>query len=533
MNPLIEIHFADGGVRKVPLSGSRLAVGRSSTAELSFPEETGLSRQHFVFECRGDDWTVRDLDSKNGTFVNDLPLQARHVLKPGDRITAGNMTVVYSPPPEEMARNGGVVFQGEQTGAPSTASMTLEGALAHPFRLQALIKAGEQLSESRPLAELFQVILDLAIQAVNARRGVVMILEDGELVLKAHEGDGFRISTTVRDQVLHKKTSILVRDTSLDAAFKSLPSIVDQRVHTMMAVPLQAKDRIIGLIYVDSPSVMQEFTIDDLSLLAVMGNIAAVRLENARLTEIEQAERIMKRDLMQAAEIQRRILPEEAPHVPGLDLAGFNLPCRTVGGDYYGFFQYRSGRIGLALGDVAGKGMPAALMVMALDARLRVLTEDDEPPEMLVTRLNNVTCASCPSNRFITFFYGVLNPATGNLAYANAGHNPPFLVRSSGDVEALSSGGAVLGVIPNTPYSESAVTLASGDLFVIYSDGVTDATNTAEEEYGEARLINVLRQDRNEPAASIVNRVMESLNEFTAGAPQVDDITLVVARRLG
>ena len=148
------------------------------------------------------------------------------------------------------------------------------------------------------------------------------MLDGDKLLAKAHKGDGFRISTAVRDRVINEKSSILVRDAQLDDAFKGRMSIVEQKVHTMMAVPLQTKDRIIGLIYVDSPFILREFTKDDLSLLTVMANVAGIKIENARLAEVEEAERIMKRDLSQAAEIQRRMLPDGAPEVPGCGPGG-------------------------------------------------------------------------------------------------------------------------------------------------------------------------------------------------------------------
>ena len=542
------IQGPDGQVNTIPLSGARLAVGRSSGVELSFPEDAGLSRQHFAFEAQGDDWTIQDLGSKNGTYVNNIALKARYLLKPGDRITAGHLTIVYCPDARKPsgAAPGVVVFEGEESSdGPSTSTVvtSLEGALSNQTMmlerggakasapLQALISAGQELSENRPLADLFQVILDLAIRAVNAQRGVVMILEGGELVAKAHKGDGFRISTAVRDRVINEKTSILVRNAQLEEAFKNRMSIVEQRVHTMMAAPLQAKERIIGLIYLDSPFILREFTKDDLSLLTVMANIAAVRLENARLAEIEQAERILKRDLSQAAEIQRAILPETAPQVTGLQLAGFNAPCRTVGGDYYGFVSYADGKVGLALGDVSGKGMAAALMVMAFEARLRVLTEVEHDAATLVSRLNKVTCANCPSNRFITFFFGVLDPVSGELVFSSAGHNPPVVVRASGETEMLEGGGPVLGVLSIAPYSDEKARLGPGDLLVIYSDGVTEAQNTSEEEYGEERLTKLLKERRAEPAEGIARAITDDLNRFTAGAAQADDITLVVAKR--
>lgn len=539
----VVIHCPDGQLKTVPLAGDRLSVGRSSAADIPFPEDGGLSRQHFALEPQGEDWTVQDLGSKNGTFVNNIPLKARLVLRPGDRITAGHITVVYAP--ESKGAGPGVVIfdRGAEPSPTSSVITSLEGALSNQTLaferggaqtsrpLQALVRAGLELSENRPLAELFPVILDLAIKAVNAERGVVLTLEGDALVPRAHKGDGFRISTAVRDDVVKQKKSILVSDAQLDEAFKGRMSIVEQKVHSMMAVPLQTKERIIGLIYVDSPFVFRKFTEDDLNLLTVMANVAATRLENARLAEIEQAERILKRDLAQAAEIQHRILPDRAPQIPGLDIAGFNMACRTVGGDYYGFFPYPDGRVTLALGDVSGKGMPAALMVMQLQARLEALVADPSDLSTVMNRLNKITCANCPSNRFITFFLSLLNPATGEVSFANAGHNSPILIRASGSVELLEGGGPVLGVLSIATYPEDKARLDPGDLLVIYSDGVTEATNPADEEYGEERFTEELQRHRGESAEAIVRAVIDSVKKFAAGAPQADDITVIVAKR--
>jgi phosphoserine phosphatase RsbU/P len=536
------IQGPDGQTKTVPLNG-RLTVGRSTAAEISFPEDGGLSRQHFAFEPDGENWTVQDLGSKNGTFVNNIPLKAKLALKPGDRVTAGHLIIVFSPDGRTL-EPGVVVFEGEEEKSSSTTVTTsLEGALNQTIVLekagakasapmQALIRAGQVLSENKPLVELFPVILDLAIQAVNAQRGVLLILEGDTLVPRAHKGDGFRISTGVRDRVIKGKASILVRDAQLDEAFRSRMSIVEQKVHTMMAVPLQTKDRIIGLIYLDSPFILREFTRDDLSLLTVMANVAAIRIENARLAEVEEAERIMARDLTQAAEIQRGVLPSGAPHLVGVDLAGYNAPCRTVGGDYYDFFPYADGRVGLALGDVSGKGMPASLMMMALHARVHVLAEDPGNIGGFMSRLNKATCENCPNNRFVTFFFCVVNTATGQTVFANAGHNPPIVLRASGATELLEDGGPPLGIIAIAPYAEQCLNLAHGDLLVLYSDGVTEATNANYDEFGEERFIEVLGRNRSQSAEVIVEAVTNALTEFAAGAPPADDITLVVAKRL-
>ncbi len=539
------IQCPDGQMKTIPLTGDRLAVGRSSASELCFPEDAGLSRQHFAFETQGEEWTIQDLGSKNGTYVNNIPLKGRLILKPGDRITAGHLVIMFSPggqPPDA----GVVVFDGTDSTSPTTSTVvtSLEGATNQTLQLdrggpkasaplQALIRAGQELSENRPLAELFPTILDLAIQAVNAQRGVLLLIEGEALVPKAHKGDAFRISTAVRDRVIHEKSSVLVRDAQLDDAFKGRMSIVEHKVHTMMAVPLQTKDRIIGLIYVDSPFVLREFTKDDLNLLTVMANVAATRIENARLAEIEAAERIMVRELSQAADIQRRMLPVEAPQIPGADLAGYNAACRTVGGDYFDFFPYSDGSVAMALGDVSGKGMPASLLMMQIHARVQVLASED-PGDLaaFLTRVNRATCANCPSNRFITFFFCVFNPATGEVRFANAGHNPPIVVRASGQAEMLEGGGPVLGIVPSASYREDATRLGPGDMLVLYSDGVTEANNPDFDEYGEGRFIELLQRHRNEPASAVVQAVTRAVAEFAAGAPQADDITLAIAKRI-
>jgi serine phosphatase RsbU (regulator of sigma subunit) len=336
----------------------------------------------------------------------------------------------------------------------------------------------------------------------------------------------------VRDRVINEKASVLVRDAQMDEAFRERMSIVEQKVRTLMAVPLQTEKRTIGLIYVDSPNMFRAFTKDDLSLLTVMANVAAIRIEHARLSEVEEMERRMARELDQAAEIQRSFLPSAAPQVTGADLAGYNAACRTVGGDYYDFFAYPNGRVAMVLGDVSGKGMPASLMMMGLQARVQVLADEPQNLAATINRLNKITCKNCPSNRFITFFICVLDPATGEVVYCSAGHNPPVIVRATGAAENLDGGGPPLGILSIANYSEYRAKLEPGDVLAIYSDGVTEATNAKEEEFGDERFAEVLAANRQKSAAEIVGAVTQALTEFAAGSPPADDITLMVARRL-
>ncbi len=534
------IHTPDGKTRTLLLDRDRYTLGRSSANELCYSEDAGLSRQHMVLEKTGDSWTVRDLNSKNGTFVNGVRIDAVHPMGPNDRITAGHLSIEFAEKITPAANTVIFVDAGAAAAASTTVATSLEGLLSDEKEIEggrqmrALISAGRELAGNMPLGDLFNLIMDLSIDAVGAARGVLMTVEGEELVVRAARGEGFRISRMVRDRVIKEKTSLLVRDARLDQAFAERMSIVQQQIRSMLAVPLQTDDRVIGLIYLDSPHFVHEFTKDDLNLLTVMANVAAIRIEHTRLAEVEAAERILAKELQQAAEIQQRLLPTSAPIVEGLDLAGYNAACRTVGGDYYDFLTYPDGRVAMVVADVAGKGMPAALLMSSLQARVQVLFEDPTNLAALVTRLNRIITTNCPANRFISFFIGVLDPKTDELTFVNAGHNPPLLVHADGKVEKLEGTGLILGILPVAQYEQKICKLQLGDVVVLFSDGVTEASRPdVDEEFGEDRLAATLAELSRDSAQSIIESINQRVQDFTCGSPPADDITLVVARRVG
>jgi len=533
----LEITSVDGMSRTMTIGGVRLSFGRATDNDLAFPEDDGLSRHHFTLEQCGEGWGIEDLKSKNGTFVNGQRLAGRRVLVSGDRITASSVTLVFG----DLLTDRTVLFEAPVAQTGITASTDLasllarEAAQATPLwnaPATALLRAGRELAVRRPLAELFQVILDLAIESVAASRGVLLTTEKCGLTVQASRGEGFRISTTVRDRVLEGKTSLLVLDTQQDELLRERASIVVQSVRSFMAVPLQTDDRVVGLIYVDAPRGARQFTPGDLDLLTVMANVAAIRIERERLAEVELAERRLTAELQQAADIQRRFLPAEPPALPGLDLAGYNAACRMVGGDYFDFLPGAEGGVSVVIADVAGKGMPAALMMMNLQARVQALADGALAPSTLVTRLNRSLAATCPGNRFITLFLGAVDPAGGELRFANAGHNPPFLFRQDGEVLTLKDGGPVLGLFAGMRYDEFRCGLGPGDLLLLYSDGVTEAVNLAGEEFGEERLIDLVKSRAGASAAAIVAEIQTAVEQWAAGQPASDDITVVAARRV-
>jgi sigma-B regulation protein RsbU (phosphoserine phosphatase) len=551
----LQILSPDGKNRTIPLDGDRLCLGRSTTVALSYPNDSGLSRQHMLMEREGDQWTIVDLASKNGTMLNGQPLTAKTLLKSGDRIMAGHLILICdgmssrttnpvfvfdAPDPALDADEGSsttiitnlesIMRADEEAKAAKGPKDAAQGFASN--QVAALIRAGNELSGDRPLPELFRFILDLAIDAVKGDRGILLTLENGDLVPQANRGEGFRISSTVRNRVIDTGASVLVRDTANDEALRERKSIVEQNIRSLMAVPLQTGKEIIGIVYIDSPSILRQFTKDDLNLLTVMANVAAVRIEHTRLAEMERAKQIMARDLDQAAEIQQGYLPTVAPTIKGLDLAGHNAPCRTVGGDYYDFFPYEGSRVAMVLGDVSGKGMPASLLMMGLQARVQALAEEPKNLASVMTRLNRLTSANCPANRFITVFFCILNGETGELTFCNAGHNPPLIIRGNGEHEKLEGGGPVIGILPFIEYNEYRVSMDVGDTLVIYSDGVTEAADASDDEFETDRLAEAVRRSRHLPASEIVETIKQAVTAHAAGAPQADDITIMVARRV-
>jgi phosphoserine phosphatase RsbU/P len=530
--------------RTVELGNSRLRLGRAKDNELPFPQDAMLSRYHLAFEPKNGSWFIVDCGSRNGTVLNSQALTEERQLRPGDRIFAGQLTIeiqeeVPTGPVRFVSQDPSGLFEGT-----STFITTLEEVLKHsrsgsPNKtaaiggrrtVDALIKAGQELAGRRPLNELFETILDLALEAVNARRGIILVCEGGHLIDRATRGKDFTISTAVRDQVLKSKRSLIVNDTFNEEAFRTQRSIVTQQVRSLLTVPLQTGSEVIGLIYVDNWADPRVFSQEDLELLTVMANVAAIRIEHARLALIEEQDKITQAELAQATDIQRSLLPAEAPPLEGYRLAAYNVPCRAVGGDYYDFLTYDPERMALVIADVCGKGMPAALMMSSLQARVQMLAASCPDAAQALTSLNRNLAPRFPPGRFITAFYAILEMATGRLEYSNAGHNYPIVVRADGSFEQLVQGGLVLALVCGTKYSAFETELRPGDLLCLYSDGVTEATNSRGEMFSEDRLARFVAERKDQQPAQIVKELLANLHQWSSG-PLSDDLTLVLVAR--
>ena len=304
----------------------------------------------------------------------------------------------------------------------------------------------------------------------------------------------------------------------------------------LLLVPLVSQEVVRGAIVLGEKITKGEYAEEELEFAATLGNAALISLENARLFQETLEKQKLEEELAIAREIQQKLLPKDAPKLKGYEMAAINIPTTQVGGDYFDYFAIDANRYVLTIADVSGKGVPAALLMSNLQATLHAMMTADVPLEKIVARINTAVHANTTYDKFITFFVGVLDVSACTFTYVNGGHNPPYLFHqangANGEAEfqLLEKGGLLLGMFPGVPYECETITLKSGDTLIMYTDGVSEAMNTKEEEFGEARLEAAVRARRNLPnvsAAALIEAITTSVKQFTAGQPQSDDITLL------
>jgi phosphoserine phosphatase RsbU/P len=305
--------------------------------------------------------------------------------------------------------------------------------------------------------------------------------------------------------------------------------------HNVTAVvPMHLQQQTKGMMLLGERMRGGEYTQQDFEFLYSLGNLAIISIENARLFKEAIEKQRMEDELNIAREIQQGLLPETLPTITGYDVAAINIPSLQVGGDYYDVVEKSANEFAIAIGDVSGKGAPAALLMANVQASLRALTPTCVSLAQTTGQINDLICANTRSgSKFITFFWGILDIATRQFRYSNAGHNPPYLLRAAGNIEMLDKGGLILGIFKTvSPYEEGVVTLNKGDTLVLYTDGISEAMNAKNEEFTEERLQTVLQKSVHHTAKEIIKDVQAAVDAHTQGTPQSDDITMVVVKAL-
>lgn len=556
----------------VKMSTLRLTIGRSSRNDICLGDPFA-SRLHAEVRQEGDQMLLIDNGSANGTYLNGQRISGTMPLYPGDIIRIGETEIEYAGTAQSPLGNATVLLSGSaaaqlpadtitspissrytsdlissiQSGKISGEVARVSGAqatqVAEPANrdlLSIVSQVGIALLPRTSLEDTLKLTVDLVFQAIPAERGLLFLKENDDLICKvarfAHQSDmghdaQIQISRSITSKVLAEGKSVLTSDATQDPRFQAQHSVVLSQVRSVMAVPLASGEETFGLIYVDNPF-HSRFQESDLDVLTTIASVASIKIEHERLLEERLEKRRMEEELKVASEIQMRLQPVAPPKLEGWEMTGVSFPCREIGGDYYDFiFRQKDNRTVIAVGDVSGKGTGAALLMSSLHAAVRAQTQARTSISEVMSEINQYIYENSPPNKFLTLFYGALDPQTGELSYSNGGHNTPMLVRRAGEVIKLDKGGLPVGMMPCVTYVEDIVKFEPGDVLLIYSDGITESVNDHDEEFGEQRLVDVIKNNLNRSASGIRDRIEEALSRFVGTAAPVDDMTLMIIKR--
>lgn len=408
-------------------------------------------------------------------------------------------------------------------------------------RLSLLYRVSQTFNSSLDLGEVLSRVMDEVIAATRAERGFVMLRqEDGTFRFGAARGldqrtieaPEFQVSRGLVDRVASEGKPLLTSDAQTDAWLASRDSVRIVGVRAILCVPLELKSRVDGVIYVDSRLQTGVFSPDDVDMLQGIAASAAIAIDNARLYQVAVEKGRMERELQLAREVQSSLLPQSVPSFPGWEFVAWWQPAREVSGDFYDFVTFRDGSAGALIGDVTDKGMPAALFMASARSVVRASVAASDDPQAALRMANQTLCNEAPNGMFVTLLLIQLAAGSGRIRVANAGNNRPLLYRSDGD-EFLDFGetGLPLAIDPDCSYSMQDHELARGDFLLLYTDGLTDATDMQLDLFGRERLLAALWDVRRAPADEIRQRLRLAVASFIGAVPPYDDVTFLVARR--
>ena len=521
------------GHRFVDIENAVTTLGRRTECHIRL-SGTDVSRDHAEIVRDGEKYVLRDRGSRFGTFINGEQVTGDHELKHGDtvRLGQGNETTV--------------VFQLDSGSATSRTSRT--SAVGDLRQVATLLEGLRALGSGRVLDEVLAMVIDSAIDIASAERGFIMLAgPDNQLEFKMGRARGhvtlpgktFDTSRKIPKEVFDTGEARIVADLQAgDLATDHMGTLILD-IHHVVCVPLvlvryveqveaDLGQRRIGVLYLDSRergSILSPVTRNAIETLATE---AAVAIENARLYREAAEKTKLEQELNLAAEIQHALMPEGERRGAFFEATGTSVACRAIGGDFFEYVDLPDGRLGFALGDVSGKGAPAALLTAMVQGMFTVQAVASPGPAEALAQINKSLKRRSVESRFVTMFYGVVG-ADGTLTYCNAGHNPPVLVRKGG-VSRLETGGMILGLFDFASYEQDTVQLEQGDTLVVFSDGISEAPDVAGEEYGDDRLISCLTANPGATPAVMRDALLASVRAFTTGASQCDDMTVLVVR---
>jgi len=543
----LEVISPDGTRQIMRVECSPFLIGRGADVgnhvQLS---DRRISRQCAALIFDGRAFRLEDRGQKRGLFINGQKAPETVTLRDGDTISFG------------LPDSYEIVFRSDNASLPKlldrmehlTKTDTGAGGLRN---LNLLLEATKMLHSHMPLETILAHMVDQAINLTDADRGLLLVPgDDGNLRTQvAQQRGGVRVagnvvepSKTAINAAMEQRRGIVTEDVALaDQNLQAAHSVIAQRLRAVVAIPLFAmgergtgdaesapKGQVLGVLYLDSrrPAAFSKLERDILDTLA---GDAAMVMENARLVVLERERERLEREIGIARDIQRALLPREFHHYPYLEVTGSNQSCLEVGGDYYDLFDLGPDRIAFTLADVSGKGLGAALMTTMLQGALSATTCGQHPAETFA-HINRFLCDHAQVERYATMFFGTLD-GNGRLEYINAGHPSPVLIRNGQAETPFPAESCPVGLIPDMQFSSSVVNLQPGDTLVLFSDGVSEAMDPEQNEYGVDRLRKAVGDCPAGSVSDMQEAILESVRQFARGERQADDVTLLLLRYTG
>jgi|GEM_PF-217602 len=455
-------------------------------------------------------------------------------------------------------------ISNDETGMISTAFNSVTGSLTQKIRelkqysenlsrtnaeldkkiseLKSLQELGKVISSIFNLEELLRAIIQNATLVMKSKRCSIVLVNDrtGDLYIKVakgmEEGSDFTENLKLKsggliiDYCIKQKQALLVTDMENDDRFP-LQKENKYKTKSFIAVPLVINDRVIGMISITEKYNDEIYNSSDLQLLQIFANQVVIAIENAKLYERLVVREKLERELEIAHNIQMSMMPQKYPDVKGIAIAGIAIPAKEVGGDYYDFLPISESKVGITIGDVSGKGVPAALMMVMIHSILRAKVMSDHDPKDIVLELNKFMLNELEPRMFITLFYMILDVDSKKIRYTNAGHNYPMIFHAGNDeVDSLKDGGLLLGIFEAPLYEEGEYQLEPGDIVVMYTDGIVEAMNDKDEMYGYETFCEFVHGVKHKTADEIKDDILTEMKRFMGDASQYDDLTLIIVK---
>lgn len=396
------------------------------------------------------------------------------------------------------------------------------------------------VSSARELNQVVDLIIQKCVKHLKVEQGAIMLLDAEQskkpfqtMVRKMDSSMDvvpYHLGVQLSGWMLKNQGPLLINDFQENQDFRIN---IDEHfpIQSLLSVPLRLKGNMIGVLNVFNKQGGTGFTAEDQRLLSIIATQSAQIIENARLYEEEKDLLLMEEELRLAYDIQMKLLPRKNPSINGYDIAGKSIPAKEVGGDYYDFIRINDDKLGFCLGDISGKGLPASLLMANLQATLRGQSIFNTSCKDCLERSNKLLFHSTDIQKFATLFYGILDTRQHKLCFSKAGHEPPFFFSKNHAPQRLETGGTVLGFLEDSVFDEEEIPFNPDDVLVVYSDGITEAINIREEEFGEERLETIIRDNLEFSATKLIEKILFSVRSYAGESPQFDDMTIIVVKR--